>query len=169
MLHGGFNQRSRRHIEQLITHNNRDLRPLLLVATQAVEVSLDIDYNVAYIEKAPIDALIQRFGRVNRAGKLTDNNGNKIMANIHLFENIVGKTPFYDTKLLEDTWSVLMSLDNKDISEDDLIKVCNEVYCDGYSEKQEKDFVLGFETAYSFKNEWIAGMCRDWADEILIK
>ncbi len=169
MLHGGFNQRSRRYIEQLITHNDRERRPLLLVATQAVEVSLDIDYNVAYIENAPIDALIQRFGRVNRAGKLTDNNGNKIMADIHLFENIVGKTPFYDTKLLEDTWSVLMSLDSKDISEDDLIKACNEVYRDGYSEKQEKDFALGFETAYSFKNEWIAGMCRDWADEIFDK
>ena len=169
MLHGGFNQRSRRYIEQLITHNDKEMRPLLLVATQAVEVSLDIDYNVAYIENAPIDALIQRFGRVNRAGKLADNNGNKIMADIHLFENIVGKTPFYDTKLLEDSWSVLITMDSKDISEDDLIKACNDVYRDGYSEKQEQDFVLGFETAYSFKNEWIAGMCRDWADEIFDK
>lgn len=169
MLHGGFNQRSRRHIEQLITNKNKKLRPLLLVATQAIEVSLDIDYNTAYIENAPIDALIQRFGRVNRGGKLTDSSGNKIMAEIHLFENIVGKTPFYDTKLLEDTWSVLNTLDRKDISEDDLIKSCNEVYRDGYSEKQKKEFVLGFETSYSFKNEWIAGMCRDWADDIFDK
>lgn len=169
MLHGGFNQRSRRHIEQLITHKNRELRPSLLVATQAVEVSLDIDYNVAYIENAPIDALIQRLGRVNRSGKLTDSSGNKIMADVHLFENIIGKTPFYDPKLLEDTWSVVMSLDRKNISEDDLIKACNEVYRDGYSEKQEKEFVLGFETAYSFKKEWTAGICRDWAEDIFDK
>ncbi|WP_461863422.1 CRISPR-associated helicase Cas3' [Thermococcus sp.] len=41
----------------------------ILVATQVVEVSLDIDYDVLYTEAAPVDALIQRFGRINRRGK----------------------------------------------------------------------------------------------------
>ncbi|MHC5542083.1 CRISPR-associated helicase Cas3', partial [Singulisphaera rosea] len=41
--------------------------PRLLVATQVVEVSLDIDYDVLITECAPIDALVQRAGRVNRA------------------------------------------------------------------------------------------------------
>jgi len=40
----------------------------ILVATQVIEVSLDIDYDVMYTEAAPIDALVQRFGRVNRRG-----------------------------------------------------------------------------------------------------
>ncbi len=39
---------------------------VLLVGTQAIEVSLDIDYDIIFTEPAPIDALIQRFGRVNR-------------------------------------------------------------------------------------------------------
>ena len=78
MLHGGFNQRSRRKIERFVTNTEKNLRPQLLVATQAVEVSLDIDYNTAYIENAPIDSLIQRLGRVNRGGKLVDYSGNKI-------------------------------------------------------------------------------------------
>lgn len=77
MLHGGFNQRSRRKIERFVTNTEKNLRPQLLVATQAVEVSLDIDYNTAYIENAPIDSLIQRLGRVNRGGKLVDYSGNK--------------------------------------------------------------------------------------------
>ena len=96
MLHGGFNQKSRRKIENFVTHADKSKRPRLLVATQAVEVSLDIDYNTAYIENAPIDSLIQRLGRVNRGGKLVDASGNKIMANVYLFEEIIGKTPFYD-------------------------------------------------------------------------
>ena len=43
-----------------------DRKPQLLIATQVVEVSLDIDYDILLTERAPIDALIQRAGRVNR-------------------------------------------------------------------------------------------------------
>lgn len=39
---------------------------MLLVGTQAIEVSLDIDYDVIFTEPAPLDDLLQRFGRVNR-------------------------------------------------------------------------------------------------------
>ena len=39
----------------------------ILVATQVVEVSLNLSFNTIYTEVAPVDALLQRFGRVNRA------------------------------------------------------------------------------------------------------
>ncbi|MDH4304198.1 MAG: CRISPR-associated helicase Cas3' [Nitrospira sp.] len=42
------------------------LGPRLVVATQVVEVSLDIDYDVLFTECAPPDAVAQRAGRVNR-------------------------------------------------------------------------------------------------------
>lgn len=167
MLHGGFNQKSRRKIENFVTHADKSKRPRLLVATQAVEVSLDIDYNTAYIENAPIDSLIQRLGRVNRGGKLVDASGNKIMANVYLFEEIIGKTPFYDERLLQDTWTIMSQLDEKDLSEDDLIRACNEVYKNGYSEKQKQDFEQGLRSTSDFVEKWIAGMCKDWADEIM--
>jgi CRISPR-associated endonuclease/helicase Cas3 len=38
----------------------------IVVATQVVEVSLDISFDMMVTEAAPLDALIQRFGRVNR-------------------------------------------------------------------------------------------------------
>ena len=40
----------------------------MLIGTQAIEVSLDIDYDIIFTEPAPIDALLQRFGRINRKG-----------------------------------------------------------------------------------------------------
>ena len=65
LLHGAFNSEDRFDKEQLL--KKEDTR--LLVGTQAIEVSLDIDFDVIYTESAPLDALIQRFGRVNRKCK----------------------------------------------------------------------------------------------------
>lgn len=44
-------------------------KPLALIATQVVEVSLNIDLDTIYSDPAPLEALLQRFGRVNRSGK----------------------------------------------------------------------------------------------------
>lgn len=38
----------------------------IVVATQVIEVSLDISFDLMITETAPLDSLIQRFGRVNR-------------------------------------------------------------------------------------------------------
>jgi len=40
--------------------------PCLVISTQVVEVSLDISFDRMITQVAPLDALIQRFGRVNR-------------------------------------------------------------------------------------------------------
>ena len=63
LLHSRFILRDRERIEGELKDAN------LLVGTQAVEVSLDIDFDCLFTEPAPIDALIQRFGRINRKGK----------------------------------------------------------------------------------------------------
>ncbi|KAA6350674.1 CRISPR-associated endonuclease/helicase Cas3 [termite gut metagenome] len=62
LLHGRFNDEDRFEKEKQL--KGKDTK--LLVGTQAIEVSLDIDFDVIYTEPAPFDALIQRFGRVNR-------------------------------------------------------------------------------------------------------
>lgn len=68
LLHSAFTGEDRTlHEKRLKEGEDSELNPIkLLVGTQAIEVSLDIDYDVLYSEPAPIDALIQRFGRVNR-------------------------------------------------------------------------------------------------------
>lgn len=65
LIHGSYTGFDRNKKEKIL---KQDLIKLL-VGTQAIEVSLDIDYDIIYTEPAPIDALIQRFGRVNRKNK----------------------------------------------------------------------------------------------------
>lgn len=62
LIHGSFNADDRFEKEKRLM--KEDIQ--LLVGTQAIEVSLDIDFDIIYTEPAPLDALIQRFGRVNR-------------------------------------------------------------------------------------------------------
>lgn len=45
---------------------NTSNKACIVVATQVVEVSLDISFDLMITETAPLDAMIQRFGRVNR-------------------------------------------------------------------------------------------------------
>ena len=65
ILHSQFIARDRAQREKEIV-----VAPMkILVATQVVEVSLDLDFDVCFTELAPIESLLQRFGRVNRKGK----------------------------------------------------------------------------------------------------
>ena len=163
LLHSGFHKKGRIDIEQRITDKDINKRPRLLIATQAVEVSLDIDYDLALIENAPIDALIQRFGRVNRAGK-------KGVAPIFLFEEIIGNTEFfYDENVLKATWNNLLPFHEQDLSENDLVEICNTVYSTGYNDVQQRDFEKGLNnsTIKRFEEEWVAGDWNDWIDSIM--
>src|SRR5690606_21127880 len=119
--------------------------------------------DIAFIENAPIDALIQRFGRVNRTGK-------KGLVPIYLFENIIGNTKyFYDDEVLSDTWKYLKELDGKELSENDLVEVCNKVYRNGYNETQQNDFEQGLNnsTILNYETDWIAGDWNNWIEDII--
>lgn len=95
LIHGKINARDRTLIEQAIDNYN------VLIGTQAIEVSLDIDYDVMYTEIAPLDSLIQRFGRVNRKGE-------KGISEIYILNQC--RNSIYDDSIIYNTYKVLQEI-----------------------------------------------------------
>ncbi|MEV5412908.1 CRISPR-associated helicase Cas3' [Thermopolyspora sp. NPDC052614] len=72
LLHSRFRRMDRAAIEDGIRRRFGVGRPRcggLVVATQVVEVSLDVDFDCLFTSAAPLEALLQRFGRVNRVAE----------------------------------------------------------------------------------------------------
>jgi CRISPR-associated endonuclease/helicase Cas3 len=70
LYHSQFILQDKKNKEDLLEGLKSRDNGFVAVCTQIVEVSLDIDFDVLYTENAPIDAIIQRLGRVNRKGKI---------------------------------------------------------------------------------------------------
>lgn len=126
LLHSRFIMKHRSQIEEKLESMK------LLVGTQAIEVSLNIDYDVLYTEPAPLDALIQRFGRVNRKGE-------KGIVPVKIFEKGSDQDKFiYKKELVTETLEKLRAVDVLD--EHTIQKLVNQVYKNGFDEKQQKEF-----------------------------
>ena len=129
LLHSRFILRDRERIEQEL--ENADL----LVGTQAVEVSLDIDFDCLFTEPAPIDALIQRFGRINRKGK-------KGICDVHISKEGGEYDKYiYSTEKVERTIKVFASVSDDNLQESKIQCLIDKVYSEGYDEKEEDTFI----------------------------
>ncbi|HXF85531.1 MAG TPA: CRISPR-associated helicase Cas3' [Anaerolineales bacterium] len=126
LLHGRFNMRDRSAKERLIrdatgsTSQNR--RSIVLVATQVVEVSLDIDLDTIFTDPAPLEALVQRFGRINRRRKQTD------LAPVHVYCEPCDGQKIYDERLVQRTLRILEREDGKPIDESAIGIWLDEIY-----------------------------------------
>jgi CRISPR-associated endonuclease/helicase Cas3 len=131
LLHGKFILKDREIIEGGLADKN------LLVGTQTIEVSLDIDYDICYSEPAPIDALIQRFGRVNRR---KNENGMPLKGICPVFVFSKGSDNdrfIYDKQKVKKTLDLLSGLDL--LHENLLQEITDNVYQDGFG-SQEAEF-----------------------------
>jgi CRISPR-associated helicase Cas3/CRISPR-associated endonuclease Cas3-HD len=75
LLHSGYTLNDRKARERFLgeAFGYASQGPHILVATQVVEASLDLDADVLFTELAPMDALVQRMGRVFRRYRIQEN------------------------------------------------------------------------------------------------
>ena len=127
-MHGKFILKDREEIERKL--DNLDL----LVGTQAIEVSLDIDYDVLYTEPAPFDALIQRFGRVNRRGW-----SENVIKPVNVFTMGSDNDKYiYNQEIVEKT---LCHLKDVVLLKESIVQeILDDIYGDGYAQKDQEIF-----------------------------
>ena len=126
LLHGRLIARDRLRREGIVrsaTGSTSDTRrQIILVATQVVEVSLDIDLDTIFTDPAPLEALIQRFGRINRRRLQTT------LAPVFVHNQPADGQYIYDPALIEATLGILTRENNRPIREDLVGVWLDEIY-----------------------------------------
>ncbi len=159
LFHSRFNSRDRNDIEKNITSKNP---PSVLVATQAIEVSLDINYDIGFIEPAPADAIGQRLGRINRSG-----NNACSPAEIVIYTKTYDKNKIYSEDLVNKTVENLRNISL--LTEQQLIDIVNIVYENGYVGEDLENYTRGLNHSVinNFKREIVAGTYKEWVENII--
>jgi len=102
LLHSRLIEKEKaRRIETVKRALNNNKNGMVLVSTQIVEASVDIDFDMLITEISPVDSQIQRWGRIYRNRK---DDYNEEGANIYIFAGIdMGTTAIYDRRVIEKT------------------------------------------------------------------
>jgi len=158
LLHSRFTGRDRNAIEQKILARfeaGNPRQPGLLVATQTVEVSLNIDLDATHTSAAPLESLLQRFGRVNRLGQLADPAPVIVHEPAYVHR---GKSPslyadgVYDAEPVQLAWQILARNDGGRLDEQLFTGWLDEIYASDWGQR--------WRTA-------VERVCRQWNDDWL--
>ncbi|GIV67762.1 CRISPR-associated helicase Cas3' [Caldilinea sp.] len=138
LLHSRFTIRDRLHKETQIRHavgsKSSQRKPVVLVATQAVEVSLDIDLDTLYSDPAPLEALVQRFGRINRRRLHPD------LAPVHVFCRPDDGQKIYAADIVKRTIDILKREDGRPIDESSIGSWLDEIYAGEIAEQWQNEY-----------------------------
>jgi len=140
LVHSRFNSQDRIRKEDAIMERtgvmSASRAPTIVVATQVVEVSLNIDLDTLYTEAAPLEALLQRFGRVNRGHV-----GESRLADVYIVrdqpENVKN---IYDLDLIDAALTCFSEVDGMPIDESRINEWLARVYTDEILERWEADY-----------------------------
>jgi CRISPR-associated endonuclease/helicase Cas3 len=128
LTHSRYTFDDRRKLEKKIFQY-----PPIIVATQVIEVSLDIDYDILFTESCYLDSLIQRSGRINRYGNF--GNDGQGLVNVFLPE---GDLP-YDSDMLRNSIDLVRDKAHTISSEWDYVGLTNEFYDQSWQSDEEAE------------------------------
>ncbi|WP_234572991.1 CRISPR-associated helicase Cas3' [Rhodohalobacter sp. 614A] len=123
LIHSRFRRKDRREREEQLKNDfDGQEGPCFVVSTQVVEVSLDISFDRMITQAAPLDALIQRFGRINRKRKKPEN---RTLRPIHVLQPKEHTLP-YRKETVEKSFELLP--DKEPLSTIEIQSLIDQVY-----------------------------------------
>lgn len=132
LIHSRFTLKDRIAREQeILKRCSIDVKsqPFVLIATQVVEVSLNIDLDTIYTDPAPLEALLQRFGRVNRACT-------KQICPVYVFKEPDTGQYVYNDRLIRLTLTELAEHDGDEIDEAQINNWLDRIYSEQVIRRQ---------------------------------
>lgn len=145
LLHSRFTGRDRLAVEEelstVVGLGRSPRSAIAVVATQTIEVSLNLDFDTIYSDPAPLEALAQRFGRVNRVGRMA-------RAPVHVLTAVEPGQGIYDSRLVQRAVDVLRSRNGQGLDEAELSRLLDMAYEDDLAheftvetERHEREFI----------------------------
>lgn len=138
--------------------------PQILVSTQVVEVSLNLDFYQGFTEPAPIDVLVQRTGRINRFTSQLQ------PAKVRIFEDQYSSdNKVYSEELRSRLLGALTRL-AMPLSEEELNHAADRIYGNGYRGDDKIDYEdgLNYNPLKYWKENLVAGTDKEeWIREII--
>ena len=173
--HSELAPNDRRKLEEKVLQAFKRDEPMVLIATQAAELSLNISAERMITELAPADTIVQRAGRLHRRGLMsTLPEGSARLPKNHRFclqiapldltpdpkepEKVYGALPYDNVELLQRTWdeapwNINFGFDNGlEWCEKSLIDAVPESLC-GLKKAHENDTVFGKRPQENFNGE----------------
>jgi len=152
LLHSRFPFAQRERLENKVIEKfgksagNKRPNKSVLVATQIIEQSLDLDFDFMISDLAPIDLLIQRAGRIQRHERTRPITMKRPVLYISLPENEMNSIdglkragPVYDPYILLKTYLLLKDMDKIRIPED-LSRLIEDVYEFELTDEESENF-----------------------------
>lgn len=152
LLHSRLIEKEKNRRIEEVKQKLKKNEKLILVATQIVEASVDVDFDILITEISPIDSQIQRWGRIYR-NREKEGDYKDIEPNIIIFTGIdKGTSTIYDKRVIEKTIDILKKKENEILNYEKERKLIEDVFDEKISNKTLKEI---YENEIRKNLEWL--------------
>ena len=136
LLHSNFLKKDREKLENSALEFANSKENGILISTQIVEASLDIDFDVLFTDMCSIDSLFQRMGRVYRKREYIEEE-----PNVYIYNNRNGVPYIIESKIYDFSFNEIKKYNGKLLTEEDKQDMIENIFDkDKNQELQKSDY-----------------------------
>lgn len=136
LLHSNYLKKDRELLEDFVLKFATSKENGILISTQIVEASLDIDFDVLFTDMCSIDSLFQRMGRVYRKRAYKEKE-----PNVYVYDNRNGVPHIIEGKIYDFSLNEIKKYNGKTLTEEDKQNIIENIFDTNKNKKlQQSDY-----------------------------